>query len=102
LVRQAGAAAPAPVSEGLYPFEYRSDALTQTNTHGRNTDSATLLLHHIQQGAGDPRTGATEGMAQGNGAAVQVDLLIHLVEQLEVLEYRQGLGCEGFVQFDII
>ena len=37
-------------------------------------------------------------MAQRDGTAVQVHLLVHHIQQAQPLEYRQGLGGEGFVQ----
>ena len=52
----------------------------------------------MQQGADDPRTGTAEGMAQRDCAAVEVDLLIHRVEQAEVFQHGQGLGREGLVE----
>ena len=58
------------------------------------------MLHDVEQGAGNPRSRATERVTQRNRAAVQVNLLIHLVEHFQVLEYRQGLRGERFVELD--
>ena len=41
-------------------------------------------------------------MTQSDGTAIQVDLLLHLVHQLQILHARQALRCEGFVQLDIV
>src|SRR5690554_4666224 len=38
-------------------------------------------------------------MAQGNRAAVQVNLLFHYAQQFQVFQNRQRLASEGFVQF---
>src|SRR5690606_16176058 len=59
-------------------------------------------FHDVEQGAGDAGTGAAQGVAQGDGAAIEVDLLFDFVEQLQVLQYRQGLRGEGFVEFDVV
>src|SRR5690606_31477690 len=85
------------VRERLNALEDRGDALTQANTHGGHAERAAILLHHVQQGAGNTRTGTAERVTQSDGAAVQVDLLLHLVEDLEVLQHRQSLRSEGFV-----
>src|SRR5690606_28767273 len=78
------------------------DTLTQTDAHSGHADGAAILLHHVQQGAGDPRTGAAEGVTQGDGAAVEVDLLVHLVHKLEFLEHWQRLCDKGIVQRDVV
>src|SRR5690606_41752739 len=77
------------------------DTLAQTDTHRGHAKGTAVLLHDVQQCAGDTCTRAAERMAQRNGAAVQVDLLVHLVEQLEVLEHWQSLRSEGLVQLDV-
>src|SRR5690606_15669023 len=86
----------------LDAFEDRGDTLAETDAHGRHTQGAAVLLHHVQQGAGDTGTGAAVRVTQRDGTTVQVDLLVHLVQQLQVLQHRQGLGGEGFVQLDVI
>src|SRR3990167_7945569 len=84
----------------LEAFEDGADALAETDAHGRHTEGAAILLHHVQQGTGDTRTGTTERVTQGDRAAVQVDLLFNLVEHFQVLQHRQGLGSEGFVKLE--
>ena len=39
-------------------------------------------------------------MAQGDGTAVQVNLLIHLVEHFQIFQHWQGLCSEGFVELN--
>lgn len=39
---------------------------------------------------------------QGDGVAVEVDLFFGFFEQLQALQYRQGLRGEGFVEFDVV
>src|SRR5690606_26761229 len=85
----------------LDAFEDGGDALPQSDAHRGHAKGTAVLLLDVQQGAGDTRSGATERMAQCDGAAMQVDLLVHLVEQLEILEHRQRLRSEGLVQFDV-
>jgi hypothetical protein len=58
------------------------------------------LLHHVEQSAGNTRTGATERVAQGNRAAVQVNLLVHLVEHFQIFQHWQGLCSESFVELE--
>ncbi|MNH30568.1 hypothetical protein D3C79_908700 [compost metagenome] len=38
-------------------------------------------------------------MAQGNGAAVQVNLLVDAVQQPQILDAGQRLGGKGLIQF---
>ncbi len=61
---------------------------------------AAILLHHVQQSAGNPRTGATERVTQGDRAAVQVNLLVHLVEHFQIFQHWQGLCGESFVELE--
>ena len=65
-------------------------------------EGAAILLHHVEQGAGNTRTGATERVTQGNRAAVQVNLLVHLVEYFQIFQHRQGLCSESFVELEVV
>ncbi|MNH33031.1 hypothetical protein D3C79_935160 [compost metagenome] len=38
-------------------------------------------------------------MAQGNGAAVQVNFVVEAVQQPQILDAGQRLGGKGFIQF---
>ncbi|VXA88685.1 conserved hypothetical protein [Aeromonas veronii] len=83
-----------------HPFKHGGDALTQTDTHGGNPQGGILLLHQIDEGGGDAGAGAAEGVAQRNGAAVQVHLLVHQVLQTQILHAGQGLGGKRLVQLE--
>src|SRR3989344_3315066 len=89
-----------PSTQRLKAFEDGGNALAETNAHGCNPEVAAILLHHIEQSAGDSRAGATERVAQGDRAAVQVNLLVHLVEYFQIFQHRQGLCGEGFVELE--
>src|SRR5476651_1603972 len=89
-----------PSTRRLDAFEDGADALAEANAHGGYPEGTAILLHHVEQSARDSRTGTTERVTQGNGAAVQVNLLVHLVEHFQILEHRQGLCGEGFVELE--
>ena len=53
----------------------------------------------MQQGGGQLGAGATQGVSQGDGTAIDIN---QLQIQIEFLDDGQGLGGEGFVEFDQI
>lgn len=74
--------------------------MAETNAHSGYPEGAAILLHNIEQGAGNTRTGATERVTQGDRAAVQVNLLVHLVENFQIFQHWQGLCGESFVELE--
>src|SRR5450830_1802567 len=89
-----------PSTRRLDAFEDGGDALAEANAHGGYPEGAAILLHHVQQSAGDTGTGATERVTQGDRAAVQVNLLVHLVEHFQIFQHWQGLCGERFVELE--
>src|SRR5690606_34749412 len=83
---------------GSETLPHSGNALTEADTHGGYTKLTAFGLHDIQQRGGDTGTRATQRMAQGDRAAVQVNLLFHYTQQFQVFQNRQRLTSEGFVQ----
>ena len=54
-------------------------------------------LHFVEQGGQDARARGSDGVADGDGAAVHVHLL---KIPAQGLVHGAGLGCEGFVGLD--
>src|SRR5690606_30018387 len=71
--------------------------LTAAATEGRGTDAATAPLELERQVEGDARAGHANGMAHGDRATVDVDLLR---VQTQLLGRRQADSGEGLVDLD--
>src|SRR5665213_188087 len=85
---------------GIIPyqvFENACGALTSADTHGDHAIARVFAMHFAQDGGGELRTGAAEGMAERDGATVGV----HAIEiQASFANHSQRLDREGFIQFD--
>src|SRR5271165_2142461 len=85
---------------GIVPyqvFENAGSALASADTHGDHAVTRIFAMHFAQNGRGELRACAAEGMAECDGAAVGV----HAIEiQARLANHGQRLNCEGLVQFD--
>ena len=81
------------------PFDDRRDALADTDAHGGKAVAAAALAHFMDQRRHDARAAATERMAEGNGTAVDVQLIGSMPSSARAGENLRG---ESFVQFDQI
>ena len=64
-------------------------------------DLAVLLLEHAEEGGDDPGARAAERVAESDGTAVEVDLLLVDVEELHVGEGDDGEGLIDLVGVDL-
>jgi hypothetical protein len=53
-------------------FDNGGDALSHADAHGREAIATTALFHFMNECRHEPCATATEGMTEGNGAAVDV------------------------------
>src|SRR6185437_13993416 len=81
----------------LARFPKCGDALADADAHGRRALGGTAAAHLVQQRRDDPRARAAERVADGDRAAVHVDLLR---VKLELVDAGDRLGRERLVEFD--
>ena len=67
----------------------RGAAHTAADAQGRKTGLRALRPHLVKQGYQDTASGSTYGMSQRDGAAVGIQLSVHINTQ--VLAHRNGL-----------
>src|SRR6185437_8112314 len=93
------------VDSESYPCDYclsarfpeRGDALADADAHGGGALGDSAAAHLVQQRGDDPRARAAERVADGDRAAVHVDLLR---VELELVDAGDRLGGERLVQLD--
>ena len=79
-------------------LEDGGNALAAADAEGGKTLLGVVTLEHfVQQGDDDTSTGSADGVADGDRAAVDVDLA-HV--EVQLTGNRDGLGREGFVGLD--
>src|SRR5712691_3618063 len=83
----------------LEAFEDTGGAHAAADAHGDEAVVAVAALQFAKDGCGELRTGAAQGMAEGHGAAIDVD-----ARGVESRDFDDGkrLRGEGFVQFNHI
>jgi len=59
----------------IHSFNDRGNTLADADAHGRQAIAASAFLHFMHQGRHHARAAAAERMAQGDGAAVDVELV---------------------------
>src|SRR4051812_13664366 len=68
-----------------------------TAAHGDECRALVAALELVQRGRDEPAAGRADGMTEGNGATVDVDL-VHI--RLDDAGPREGYGGERFVDFE--
>src|SRR3954467_6597522 len=81
------------------PLDHHRDALADADAHGAEGVTAAAAVELFGGGEGQAGAGHAEGGAEGDGAAVRVDVL-GVVGEAELAEHRQSLGSESFVDLD--
>jgi hypothetical protein len=84
-------------NKNLLAFPDGSHTHTSTNAHGSATNLLALSLQLRKQSGDLTGTSASERVTKGNSTTLGVDLLEGDVELLSAVD---GLGGEGFVEFD--
>src|SRR5690349_18651251 len=92
----AGAGAPGEGTGVLVDLEQAGAALAAADAHGHHAPLGAAALAFLQDVAGAAGAGHAEGVADGDGAAVDVVLLRVDAEAVTAVEALRG---EGFVQF---
>ena len=79
------------------PLENHRDALADADAHGGQAELGVAVAHGVDEGGGDAGAARAERVADGDGAAADVDFsFVHL----EHADAGQRLGGEGFVELD--
>src|SRR5258707_15340943 len=73
-----------------YPLDHRSGAHAAADTQRHQSGVEVAPLELVDHRPQDHRAGGTERMAEGDGAAVDVDLLRVELEGLHVAEHDRG------------
>jgi hypothetical protein len=81
-------------SELLTSFHDHSHALASTDAEGRKTKRNLPPFHFVQEGDDQPRTRASNGMAKGDPAAVNIRLF---EIKLELPYTGDRLGSKGLI-----
>jgi hypothetical protein len=81
----------------LSPLQRQSHTLTAADAQGRQTFFRIALDHFVQQRHQHAATRCPDRVAEGDGAAVDVDLV---QIPLQILGHRQRLRGKSFVGFD--
>ena len=64
-----------PGSSLIHPFDDRGDALADTDAHGGEAEAAAAFFHFVNKRRHDPGAAAAQRVAEGDGAAVDVELV---------------------------
>src|SRR3990172_13203729 len=80
-------------------FDDGGDALADTDAHGRETITAAAFFHFVNQRRHYARAAAAKRMAEGDGAAVHVQLI---QVDLQLPNASKNLRGKGLVHFDEI
>ena len=72
---EASIARAAPGSPLIHPFDDRGDALADTDAHGGEAEAAAAFFHFVNKRRHDPGAAAAQRVAEGDGAAVDVELV---------------------------
>src|SRR5262249_60768485 len=78
-------------------FDDASGALAACDTHRLKTPLLVIGEEVVDQRRHDARPGTAKRVAEGDGAAVRVELL---GVDAQFADYGEGLGGEGLVEFD--
>ena len=78
-------------------FEDRRQALADADAHGGDAVPAAAAAQLADEGAGEAGAGAAERVAEGDRAAVDVELLL---VDAELAGAGEDLGGEGLVELD--
>ena len=81
----------------IHPFDNRGDALADADAHGGEAVAAAAFFHFVNKRRHDPGAAAAQRVAEGDGAAVDVEL-IEIDAQLA--RAREHLRRKGFVDFN--
>src|SRR6185312_6275091 len=81
----------------LQVFDHRGRALAAADAHGYHAPARLAALELVDHGGQQLGAGAAERMAQGDGPAVDVDLV---GIEVGLGDDRQRLGGEGLVELD--
>ena len=82
-------------------FQDDRDALADADAHRAQRVAATALVQLVDRCRRQPRATGAQRMAQSNGAAVDVDASV-VVLQTEQTQHCEALCRKGFVEFDHI
>src|SRR5690606_9895197 len=85
-----------------YRFEQPRRAHAATYAHGHHPVAQIAPLHLAHKVAWGARAGHAEGMAYGDGAAVDVELLIVDLQPVAAVEALRGEGFVEFPQIDVV
>ena len=80
----------------LQCFKHACSAHASAHAHGDHAVFLIVSAQAMQQRCDANSAGRAQRMAQRNRTTQGVDLG---TIQLEIIDYRKTLGCEGFVQF---
>src|SRR5207253_10473965 len=80
-------------------FEDDGDALADADAHGAEGVAAVGAQELIERGSDEARAAGTERVADGDGAAVGIDVW-RVVREAEVAEDGERLRGESFVELD--
>ncbi len=84
-------------SGNLQFFDDGGYALAAADAEGGKAAFGAAEFHGVEQGYEDARAAGADGVAEGDGAAVDVDFFL---DEAEFFADGQELGGEGFVGFD--
>src|SRR5690606_3981926 len=87
--------------KALHHLKQTSSSLTATNTHGHYHVLGAATLAFNQGMAGETGAGHAIGMAHGNGAAIDVELLHGDAETITAVDHLRSKGFVQFPQVDV-
>src|SRR5690606_33707367 len=84
------------------PFDDGGDAHAAAHAEGGQDVAQLAALQLVEQGGEDDAAGGAQRMAHGNGAAIDVDLLLRDPQVLHELEDHGGEGLVDLEQVDVL
>ena len=82
---------------GGLAFEGEGDGVAAAEAEGGDAFVSVAALHLVEQGDEDAGAAGSDGMADGDGSAVDVDAV---EGEAELFGDAEGLDAEGFVEFE--
>src|SRR5437764_1211726 len=80
-------------------LDHHGHALAAADAHRLEPELLVVVLQRVDERRRDPRTGHAEGVADGDGAAVDIELVAEWVDA-DLARRRDDLGGERLVDLD--